>query len=90
MPKNHSDVRYMFKARNQGSCGSCYAMATTTMLEARVRKQTNNRIKERMSVQQIISCSVYNQGCNGGYSYLALKFGNEVELVPEKCMRYKV
>ena len=90
LPKNHSDMKYMFKARNQGSCGSCYVMATTSMLEARIRKQTNNKIKERISVQQILSCSVYNQGCDGGYPYLAMKFGSEVELVPEKCMRYKV
>ena len=60
------------------------------MLEARIRLQTNNKLKEKLSVQHILSCSVYNQGCKGGYSYLTLKFGNEIELVPEKCMKYEV
>jgi C1A family cysteine protease len=91
MPRNYKrDMAYMNKARNQGSCGSCYAMSTIAMLEARLRKQTNNAIKERLSIQHILSCSVYNQGCDGGYAYLAMKFGAEVELVPESCMRYKV
>jgi hypothetical protein len=48
------------------------------MLESRLSRNFN--IKERLSVQHILSCSVYNQGCDGGYSYLSLKFGNEVEL----------
>ena len=91
MPKNYKkDMIYMTKARNQGACGSCYAMSTIGMLEARLRKQTNNAINERLSIQHILSCSVYNQGCGGGYAYLAMKFGAEVELIPESCMKYKV
>lgn len=65
-------------------------MATLSMLEARIRRQTSNKVKERLSVQHVLSCSVYNQGCNGGYAYLVLKFGKEIELLPEKCMKYKV
>jgi cathepsin C len=65
-------------------------MATLSMLEARLRKKTNNKIKEKLSVQHVLSCSVYNQGCQGGYAYLVLKFGKEIELLPEKCMKYKV
>jgi hypothetical protein len=91
MPRNYNqDMNFMNKARNQGSCGSCYAMSTIAMLEARLRKQTNNAIKERLSIQHILSCSVYNQGCDGGYAYLAMKFGADVELLPESCMKYKV
>jgi len=52
MPRNYNqDMNFMNKARNQGSCGSCYAMSTIAMLEARLRKQTNNAIKERNLVQ---------------------------------------
>ena len=60
------------------------------MLEARIRRLTRNKIKERLSVQHVLSCSVYNQGCGGGYAYLVLKFAKEIELLPEKCMKYKV
>ena len=43
-----------------------------------------------LSLQHVLDCSVYNQGCDGGYAYLALKFGNEMEIYPESCMPYKV
>jgi len=90
MPKEHRGwMKYMFEARNQGSCGSCYAVATIGMLESRLNILYEGQFNDRLSVQHILSCSVYNQGCDGGYSYLALKFGNEVELVPESCFPYK-
>ena len=58
------------------------------MLEARLSRKYN--IKENLSVQHILSCSVYNQACDGGYAYLALKFGNEINLVPESCFPTEV
>jgi cathepsin C len=60
------------------------------MLEARLQKQYKGEFTDRLSVQHILSCSIYNQGCDGGYAYLALKFGNEMEIYPESCMPYKV
>jgi cathepsin C len=87
-PKNYLDnMKHMNVAKNQGSCGSCFAVAAMNMLEARLSRFFS--IKEKLSIQHILSCSVYNQGCDGGYAYLSLKFGNEVELVPENCMKYK-
>lgn len=58
------------------------------MLEARLKR--NFKMVESLSVQHILSCSVYNQGCDGGYTYLSLKFGKEIELIPESCFPYKV
>jgi cathepsin C len=65
-------------------------MASLSMLEARLRRKTKNHVKEMLSVQHVLACSVYNQGCQGGYAYLVLKFGQEIELLPEKCMKYQV
>ncbi len=76
-------VPYMSNPRNQGKCGSCYAVATINMLEARLRIKFSHNV--RLSLNHILKCSVYNQGCDGGYSYLALKFASEVELIPESC-----
>jgi len=42
-----------------------------------------------LSIAHVLACSIYNQGCDGGYAYLAFKFGYEVELVPDKCMPYR-
>lgn len=77
---------YMSSPRNQGKCGSCYAVATINMLEARLRIKYSHNV--RLSLDHILKCSVYNQGCDGGYSYLALKFGSEVEMIPESCENY--
>jgi cathepsin C len=60
------------------------------MLEARLQKQYNGNFQDKLSVQHILSCSIYNQGCDGGYAYLALKFGQEAEIFPESCMPYRV
>jgi len=74
--------------RSQGSCGSCYAASTLTMLEARFRKKYPENKKNsflRISLDHIMDCSVYNQGCDGGYSYLVMKFAYENELAFDKC-----
>jgi C1A family cysteine protease len=80
-------VSYMNSPRNQGHCGSCYAVSTINMLEARMRIKYG--IKERFSLDHVLNCSVYNQGCSGGYSYLVLKFGSELEMIPERCSSTK-
>ena len=52
-------------------------------LEARLKIKHN--YKERISLNHILNCSVTNQGCDGGYSYLVSKFGAEFELIPKSC-----
>lgn len=85
------DLSYlMTKAKSQGSCGSCYAAATITSLEARLRKSNKELLaddKFKISLDHILECSVYNQGCDGGYSYLTLKFGHENGLLNNKCYK---
>ena len=84
LPKNFKRwVDHMPEVRNQGKCGSCYAVSTLNMLESRLN--INLGIKEDLSLNHILKCSVYNQGCEGGYSYLVMKFGKELELIPKRC-----
>lgn len=45
------------------------------MLETRLRILHN--IDETLSVQHSVDCSYYNQGCDGGYSFLVGKFAHE-------------
>jgi len=82
----------MGKTKSQGNCGSCYAQAATTMLEARLRRKYSNIIKKYkdpkeflLSVEHVLDCSVYNQGCQGGYPYLVGKFFHEFETMPKDC-----
>lgn len=83
------DLSYLMKkAKSQGSCGSCYAAATITSLEARLRKSNKELLRDdkfKISLEHILECSVYNQGCDGGYSYLTLKFGHENGLLNNRC-----
>jgi len=83
------DFSYLMgEARSQGSCGSCFAASTLSMLESRLRMnydEVRNDPSYRLSIDHILECSVYNQGCDGGYSYLVLKFGYENGLLPDRC-----
>ena len=64
--RNVDGKDYLSPIRNQGNCGSCYAFATMAMFESRVRILTNNTKTPVFSTQDIVSCSEYSQGCEGG------------------------
>ena len=65
------------------------------MLESRIRrnypelvgKYFPNKDDLLFSVDHVLRCSVYNQGCDGGYSYLVLKFFKEMEILHKKCFQ---
>ncbi|OXB58260.1 hypothetical protein ASZ78_008464 [Callipepla squamata] len=87
--RNVNGVNYVSPVRNQASCGSCYAFASMGMLEARIRILTNNTQKPVFSPQQVVSCSQYSQGCDGGFPYLiAGKYVQDFGVVEEDCFPY--
>ena len=69
--RNKDGINYISPVRDQGTCGSCYAFASMALLEAGVRIVSNNTLKPVFSTQNIVSCSQYSQGCEGG-KYLIL------------------
>ena len=82
-------VNYVSPVRNQGSCGSCYAFASMAMIEARQRVASKNRVQLVLSTQDVVSCSEYAQGCEGGFPYLiAGKYGEDFGVVEEQCNPY--
>ncbi|XP_011676840.1 dipeptidyl peptidase 1 isoform X1 [Strongylocentrotus purpuratus] len=81
---------FVSPVRNQASCGSCYAFGSLAMLESRLRIATNNSIQLVFSTQDVVSCSEYSQGCEGGFPYLvAGKYAEDFGVVEESCYPYE-
>lgn len=57
---------YTPSAKNQKSCGSCYAYSIALTIEAQVFQRTGKLVE--LSEQQIVDCSgtMGNHGCSGG------------------------
>uniref|UniRef100_A0A5S6R2I5 Dipeptidyl peptidase 1 n=1 Tax=Trichuris muris TaxID=70415 RepID=A0A5S6R2I5_TRIMR len=89
--RNVSGVNYVSEVRDQGYCGSCYIFASVAILESRYRILTRNEQKPILSPQDVLNCSPYAQGCNGGFPFLiAGKHAEDFGFVDEKepCKRY--
>jgi cathepsin C len=67
---------------------SGYAMATISALESRYRVASHLSFRPILSPQEVVSCSFYNQGCEGGYPYLVGKHGAEFGMVDASCIPY--
>jgi C1A family cysteine protease len=68
--------------KDQGQCGSCWAFSTTGVIEGHYFIKNNELLS--FSEQQIVDCDTgTDQGCNGGWPYLAIQYaaknGLEVE-----------
>ena len=62
--------------RNQGGCGSCWAFATTCLLEAGYNfnnKLTGDNRVAPFSNQQLVDCDPKSSGCSGGWMPYALE-----------------
>lgn len=81
-------VNYVPPVRTQGSCGCCYTISTTSMLDSRFKIHSNAAMEKWFSPQDVISCSKYSQGIKGGLNYLASKYAEDFGLVEENCFPY--
>ncbi|XP_044521963.1 dipeptidyl peptidase 1-like [Gracilinanus agilis] len=90
--RNVNGVNYVSPVRSHvfyASCWSAYAFASVAMLEARIRVVTKSSESPVLSIQQILSCSEYSRGCDGGDPYLtAGKYAQDFGMVEENCFPY--
>jgi len=65
--------RCLTPIKNQGQCGSCWSFSTTGVLEGFHFIKSGKLLS--FSEQQIVDCDTgTNQGCDGGYPYLAVQY----------------
>jgi C1A family cysteine protease len=73
--------------KDQGNCGSCWAFATTAVLESMVKISKNISENIDLSEQMLVSCSVAGN-CAGGYEYLAADYIKDTGIPNESCFPY--
>lgn len=88
--RNHNGKNYVTEVSNQGACGSCYAVASAHVLDSRLRIKYDNKFNNTfLSSQAVLSCDTHNQGCEGGYPFLVMKYASEQSIVDETCQPYE-
>lgn len=87
--RNMSGRSYLEPVIDQGDCGSCYTVSTVRMLSARNKIRLKDPLQLPFSISFPLYCAEYNQGCDGGYAFLASKWSRDVGLVPATCARYE-
>ncbi len=87
-----NSYNYVTSVRDQKSCGSCWAFATTAALESYVLITENlpdEALDLNLSEQVLVSCSdPHRSNCNGGYIDVAANYIHNVGLPPETCFPY--
>jgi C1A family cysteine protease len=84
--RNLEGLSYVSPVKNQGSCGSCWAFATTAGLESQVMIGTAGMPID-LSEQILVSCSGAGS-CAGGSSASASNFIRDTGLPVESCFGY--
>jgi len=74
-------------AKNQGGCGSCWAFAAVSALEAAFLIE--NGYQQRFSEQQCLSCNTFDQGCDGGNMVSCYFLWEGFGAVDQTCMPYQ-
>lgn len=79
---------FIGEVRDQGWCGSSWAMSTASVASDRFAILSKGRETVRLAPQQIISCVRRSQGCSGGHLDTAWNYFRKVGTVNEECYPY--
>lgn len=72
--------------RDQGDCGSCWAFATSALIEAAV--VLSGKEFSFMSPQQLLDCDSEDAGCNGGWYKSSLNYIKNTGIEKEDDYKY--
>jgi len=79
---------WISSVKDQGSCGSCWAFATTALLEAMVKINRSMSEDIDLSEQMLLSCSNAGDCVFGGYEYKAAEYIRRTGIPHESCYPY--
>jgi len=74
-------------ARNQQTCGSCWAFSFTGMMEAYISIQGG--VKQYLSPQFLLNCDTQDQACNGGAFSYTFPFAQNNGLILDALLPYQ-
>jgi C1A family cysteine protease len=82
--KNWAEDGFTTSVRDQGYCGSCWAISAVEQMESDAIISGLMTNKESLSVQQVVSCDRNDYGCHGGntevaYTYIGKTGGLQLE-----------
>ncbi|XP_027203498.2 peptidase 1-like [Dermatophagoides pteronyssinus] len=80
-------LKTLSKIYQQGGCSSCWAFAALAAVESAYLASGQN-ITE-LSIQELIDCQTENDGCNGGYIFLALDYVLKHGVLTDKSYPYE-
>jgi C1A family cysteine protease len=79
---------WISSVKDQGSCGSCWAFATTALLEAMVKISRRMSEDIDLSEQMLLSCSQAGDCVLGGYADQAAEYIRRTGIPNESCYPY--
>lgn len=79
---------WITSVKDQGNCGSCWAFATTALLEAMVKISKHMSQDIDLSEQMLLSCSNAGDCVLGGYEYKAANYIKSTGIPNESCYPY--
>ncbi|GIQ82750.1 peptidase C1A, partial [Kipferlia bialata] len=80
---------YVGDIRDQLNCGSCYSFGGVASMEARLRVKSANKDKIYLATQDVVSCSPYSEGCDGGFAYNVGKYAHDYGIVSLNNFAYQ-
>lgn len=89
---NVNNTNYLTNLKNQHIpqyCGSCWAQAATSSLSDRIKIARRAQWPDvNISPQQVISCSMNDDGCHGGEALSAYQYMHQSNVTDETCSIY--
>ncbi|KAL3120599.1 hypothetical protein niasHT_007891 [Heterodera trifolii] len=81
----------ILRVRDQGGCGSCWAVAAVSVMSDRICIASGGHLLESLSAQQLIECCDYCGGCTGApNSFFPFLYWQQYGILSDRCFPYTI